>query len=369
MSRLRQITTVQGHAKYKQAKHEIYQHLLRTGAKPGDKVCTEAVLMKDLRISVTTARRALDELVREGILDRRVGKGTFFRSLPVDTGQSSSTVLLLGHQSWQFLREDVYFGRIIGALGERLRVAGLRQVVLINDWGHDPETELEDIRKHNPAAIIYSYGSYNSKPFILGMMALGVPLMVYGNRLEGLRAGQIYFDDYRGGVEAARHFARRGYQNVATIALPEDSPSGQLRQAGFTQTVAGDPSMKLVGSITAGGYGEAEGYRCVDGLLAGSNRPRAIFCGGDLLAFGAIKRLEELELSVLSDLAIMGYGDFQVSSFYHPQLTTIRMDLEQMGGEIGAWVERVASPSANNEDELTRFERMLPVELLVRNTT
>ncbi|MCC7350654.1 MAG: GntR family transcriptional regulator [Phycisphaerales bacterium] len=367
MSRLRQISTIQGHAKYKQAKQEIYQHILRTGAKPGDKVCTEAVLMKDLGISVTTARRALEELVREGILDRRVGKGTFFKSLPVETGKASSTVLLLGHQSWQFLREDVYFGRIIGALGERLRQAGLRQVVLINDWGHDPETELEDIRNHNPAAIIYSYGSDNSRPFILSMLALGVPLMVYGNRLEGLQAGQIYFDEQQGGALAAQHFSERGYQTVATIA-PQHSPAGRLRQEAFAQAVADHPSMHLVGNITAAGYGEDEGYRCVDGLMAKNPRPRAIFCGGDLLAYGAIKRLEELGLCVPQDVAVMGYGDFQVSSFYHPQLTTIRMDLEQMGRQIGRWVENKAC-QPGKEEERSRYERKLPVELLIRNTT
>ncbi|MCC6422302.1 MAG: GntR family transcriptional regulator [Phycisphaerales bacterium] len=367
MSRLRQISTVQGHAKYKQAKQEIYQHILRTGAKPGDKVCTEAVLMKDLGISVTTARRALEELVREGILDRRVGKGTFFKSLPVETGQASSTVLLLGHQSWQFLREDVFFGRIIGALGERLRQAGLRQVVLINDWGHDPETELEDIRKHNPAAIIYPYGSFDSKPFILSMLSLGVPLMVYGNRLEGLGAAQIYFDEQLGGLLAARHFFERGYQNVATIA-PQFSPAGHVRQEAFAKAVAEQPSMRLVGSITAAGYGEDEGYRCVDGLMSKNPRPRAIFCGGDLLAYGAIKRLEELGLSVPNDVAVMGYGDFKVSSFYHPQLTTIRMDLEQMGRQIGRWVEQRACQSSK-EEEQRKYDRKLPVELLVRNTT
>ena len=126
--------------------------------------------------------------------------------------------------------------------------------------------------------------------------------------------------------------------------------------------------MRLVGSITAAGYGEDDGYRCVDGLMSKNPRPRAIFCGGDLLAYGAIKRLEELGLSVPNDVAVMGYGDFKVSSFYHPQLTTIRMDLEQMGRQIGRWVEQRACQSSK-EEEQRKYDRKLPVELLVRNTT
>lgn len=324
--------------------------------------------MKELGISVTTARRALDELVREGVLDRRVSKGTFFKSLPVKFDERSSTVLLLGHQSWQFLRADVYFGRIIGALGERLREAGLRQVVLINNWGHDPKNELEDIRRHNPAAIVYPYGTMDSRPFLLGMMALNVPLMIYGHALEGLRAGQIYFDDHHGGAAAAMHFISRGYREVAVISLPMESPAGRSRLAGFVQTLARHPEIRLVASITAEGYGENDGYRCLDELIAQGGPSRAIFCGGDLVAYGAIKRLEEHGYSVPGDVAVMGYGDFQVSSLYHPQLSTIRMDLEQMGREIGDWVEQVVSKPSDSA-ELLSFSRRLPVEVVVRSTT
>jgi len=361
---LTQIQPVQGYAKYKQTKDLIYNYILRSGAKPGEKVCTEAVLIAELAISVTTARRALDELVREGILIRKVGKGTFLKNLAPE--RKSSTVLLLGHNSWQFLREDVYHGRIVGALGKTLRDAGFRQVVLINDWGHDPEAELQDIQRHDPAAIVFPYSRFEEKPFILALATLGVPLLIYGHPLDGLVSGQIYFDEHLGGALAARHLIQRGYRDMAVIVPPAESPAGNARIAGFVETVQARSDCRLTAQIVAASFGETDGYNCVDGLMSKGNRPRALFCGGDLLAYGAIKRLEELGLSVPGDVAVVGYGDFEASSYYHPRLTTIRMGLEQMGVEIGQWVTRAAQEIDSRSGG--SFVKKLPVELVVRDT-
>jgi DNA-binding LacI/PurR family transcriptional regulator len=361
---LTQIQPVQGYAKYKQTKDLIYNYILRSGTRPGEKVCTEAVLIAELSISVTTARRALGELVREGILVRKVGKGTFLKHLAPE--RKTSTVLLLGQNSWQFLREDVYYGRIVSALGSTLRASGFRQVVLINDWGHDPEAELQDIQRHDPAAIVFPYSRFDEKPFILALATLGVPLMIYGHPLDGLVSGQIHFDERQGGAMAAKYLIARGYREMAVILPPAESPAGNARIAGFVETINAHKECRLTGQIAAASFGETDGYNCIDGLLSNGSRPRAIFCGGDLLAYGAIKRLEELGLAVPNDVAIVGYGDFEASSFYHPRLTTVRMGLEQMGVEIGKWVTRVAQePDTQSGGS---YVRMLPVELIVRDT-
>jgi LacI family transcriptional regulator len=202
---------------------------------------------------------------------------------------------------------------------------------------------------------------------VLGLLGLGSPLLIYNNPLGGLAGGQIYFNDHQGGVDAAAHLLDRGYRELGVISLPKDSLTGQRRAAGFIETLKRRGDCRLTEVITAAEYGEGAGYQCVDGLMAGGRPPRAIFCGGDLLAYGAIKRLEELGLSVPGDVAVIGYGDFKVSSFYHPQLTTIRMDLEQMGREIGRWVIRVVQDDEPRDAH--PFIKKLPVELIVRETT
>jgi GntR family transcriptional regulator len=60
---------------------QLYQALvgsIETGAaRPGDRMPTETELMESYGVSRTTARRALDDLRRNGLVERRPGKGTF----------------------------------------------------------------------------------------------------------------------------------------------------------------------------------------------------------------------------------------------------------------------------------------------------
>jgi GntR family transcriptional regulator len=58
--------------------YETLVDMIRNGqARPGDRMPTEAQLGEQYDVSRTTARRALDELRRQGLVERKPGKGTF----------------------------------------------------------------------------------------------------------------------------------------------------------------------------------------------------------------------------------------------------------------------------------------------------
>ncbi|MGE5482693.1 MAG: GntR family transcriptional regulator, partial [Bacteroidota bacterium] len=65
--------------RYEQVKAELHR-LIREGRfSPGDRMYSENELIKLYGISNTTARRVLNDMVREGLLIRQRGKGSFVR--------------------------------------------------------------------------------------------------------------------------------------------------------------------------------------------------------------------------------------------------------------------------------------------------
>jgi hypothetical protein len=57
-----------------------------------------------------------------------------------------------------------------------------------------------------------------------------------------------------------------------------------------------------------------------------AERPTAVFCAADMVAFGLIAGLQAGGLSVPGDISVVGFDDIDMSEYYVPSLTTIRQD-------------------------------------------
>src|ERR1700758_3169352 len=62
---------------YKRIQNTIRQHIEASELKPGDLVASERELARTHGVSLMTARHALAELEKEGVVERRRGAGTF----------------------------------------------------------------------------------------------------------------------------------------------------------------------------------------------------------------------------------------------------------------------------------------------------
>jgi GntR family transcriptional regulator len=62
---------------YKRIQNEVRNHIAAASLRPGDAVASERELAKTHKVSLMTARHALAGLEHEGIVERRLGAGTF----------------------------------------------------------------------------------------------------------------------------------------------------------------------------------------------------------------------------------------------------------------------------------------------------
>ncbi len=88
-----------------------------------------------------------------------------------------------------------------------------------------------------------------------------------------------------------------------------------LTQKGVT------PEEDLV-SITDERYEEG-GYQAMEQLFARGRRPRAILCGYDHMAVGAIRCIYDHGLSVPEDIAVLGMDDIAEAKYLNPPLASI----------------------------------------------
>jgi LacI family transcriptional regulator len=165
-------------------------------------------------------------------------------------------------------------------------------------------------------------------------------------------------DDAQGTREAVQWLIGLGRTRIAHVTGPQSFASVLERASAF-RAVAGVDAPVLYGS-----WSEAWGHDAVDRLWAGDIRPDAIFCGNDQIARGVIDALRERNVGVPEEVSVVGFDNWEiVAAASRPPLTTVDMNLKQLGREAGRLILALAEGRA-----VEPGIRKLPCQLVVRQS-
>ena len=159
-----------------------------------------------------------------------------------------------------------------------------------------------------------------------------VPLVAIGHHdLTDARFDTVNNDDQLGGRLAVRHLCQNGHKKIAKLSLaaPVSTVINQ-RELGYRLEMT---EQGLGGSINIVRAPQVlrEVQLILRRLLEGKDRPDAIFCWTDLMAFEAISVAVELGLSIPEDVAIVGYDNTVFCEFSQNRLTSIDQSGEVLG--------------------------------------
>lgn len=191
-----------------------------------------------------------------------------------------------------------------------------------------------------------------------------IPVVLVNNRIENEGLLCVSVDHYNGAVQATAHLCERGHRKIGLLAGRFSPQVSEARAAGFLETLARcdvpvDTRFVVGIEPTLEAAEEAMAH-----LLRQPDHPTAFFCTNDTIAAGAMKAVFRAGLRTPDDIAIVGFDDSFVSRVVAPELTTVRIDVDQMG-RIAA--QRLFDLIDGKEVTETQIE--IPTELIVRGTT
>ena len=166
-------------------------------------------------------------------------------------------------------------------------------------------------------------------------------------------------DDYDGGLQATWHLMRLGHRDIVHVSGAMVGQSEQERYRGYVDALRAanvhvDRTFLLDGEFTALGA-----YRAVRQAYEQGLRFSAVFAASDEMAVGTIAALNDLGLSVPTDISVVGFDD--LPDMGHG-LTTIRQDIAAIAHAAVCLLKDALASS-------TSQHRKLPVQLIVRSTT
>ena len=195
-------------------------------------------------------------------------------------------------------------------------------------------------------------------------LSRSVPVVMLANHYVRSGPDCVGVDNRGGFGEITAHLIHvHEYDDLAFLAGPDDSPDSAERFDGFCHALreAGLPVPAAPAAV--GGFTEPGGRQAVAELLASGRRPRAIVCGNDEMAIGALAALRAARLRVPADVAVTGFDDIAAARHLRPALTTVRQPMRELGERaVRLLLNRIADPDA------PRQSAVLPTSVVIRRS-
>ena len=119
--------------------------------------------------------------------------------------------------------------------------------------------------------------------------------------------------------------------------------------------------------IVEGDFTQAAGHRAATQLMALDQRPDAVFAANDMMALGALLAFQEAGVRCPEDVAVVGFDDVPLAALVRPTLTTLRVNIAEMGRRGVERLIGLVQAGANAEAD-TACEIVRPA-LVVRQST
>ncbi len=160
-----------------------------------------------------------------------------------------------------------------------------------------------------------------------------------------------------------QHFIDLGHRRIAFIAAPAGLMCSRYRQQGYQETMQANGLPVQAEWMVEGDLTQRGGAQAMERLLELPEPPTALVAGNDLMAIGAISRMQQRGLQAGRDIAVGGFDDIPLAAFTNPPLTTVQQPIYEIGRQVCAQLIALITGRA------APLQRVLTPVLVVRESS
>jgi len=140
-------------------------------------------------------------------------------------------------------------------------------------------------------------------------------------------------DNYMAAYELTRYLSMTGRKNIAMIAGDEKLMVTQKRVEGYKKALEESNIVPNQGLLFMGSFDEKTGYK-YGSIIADLNpRPDAVIITDDLVAFGAMRMFESLNVEIPKDMAVASFNNSILSRYSNTPITSVDVNAVKLGKE------------------------------------
>ena len=232
------------------------------------------------------------------------------------------------------------FADTVRGLTEGLADTGLQ--ILLGYTDYDPAKEeqlVEQFLRRRPEAVVVSGGSHTDRCRRL-LERADIPVIETWDLPKDPIGDVVGFSNRRASKLMVEHFVAQGFERIAFIGGDTSRDTRGLdRRRGFIE--AAEEMGLAADRVLASGIPPItmhDGAKAIGHLLEKWPDTQAVMCVSDLSAFGALNACLRKGLKLPDELAIAGFGAYDLAEYSIPTLTTIDVSAYDIGRRTAAGI-------------------------------
>jgi LacI family gluconate utilization system Gnt-I transcriptional repressor len=302
------------------------------------------------RVSASTALRVRDAIERLGYVPNLIAGGLSSR-------RSRMVAAIVPTIA------SPMFSQPIQVFTDALARAGYHVMLSLSGYGDEGEDALiRAVLTRRPDGLLLT--GVARTPGVRRLLAdAGIPVIEIWDMAERHTDMLVGFDHAEVGAAVADFFTDKGHTHF--MVFHAGDPRARARAAGFGNRVAHHGGTMIAERVLPSPSGIGDGRRALHEVTPLLKPGTALLCSSDLVAFGAMTEAQALGIAVPSDLAICGFGDFELGREAATPLTTVQVDGEAIGRLAAErLLARMSTPAAASGDQI-----IVPFRIIARDST
>ena len=348
--------------KYQQVFRALRKDIQSGRLKNGDRLPSEAQLVRTFGASRITVGRAVRDLQSAGLVERRAGSGTYVR-----TPQSTAAL------SFGLLIPDLGETEIFEPICQGMMASPLaREHVLI--WGSPSGVSKEERAwqlgrqyiDRGVSGVFFAPLELSSRKedvnerIARALDDARIPIVLL-DRTVAPYPGRghhdlVGIDNRRAGYVITEHVLRLGARRIAFVAMPNAAATVDAREAGYREALYTwqlPVERSLVHRLDPTDSTEVQ-------AIINAQPVDAIVCANDRTASRLIPTLLRLGYAIPGDVRVVGIDDLEYAKLLPVPLTTLRQPTRELGdAALAAMLERVARRHLPTRDILLNCELVI----------
>jgi len=195
---------------------------------------------------------------------------------------------------------------------------------------HQEEALLVALLGRRPEAIVLT-GSLHSSTSKRFLKRAGIPIVEIWDLPSDPLDLVVGYSNHDSGYQITHKLIQKGYRSIAYGITSSNDDRGEQRLQGYLAAIEESGLPVFIERLGAPPVQMEHGIQAISNLLAHEKKSDALICVSDTMAVGAIFECQRRNISIPQELAIAGFGDFEIASNIVPSLTTVRVSGEEIG--------------------------------------